>query len=161
VKLRVSDRHSVPSETADENLEIDVTPIMNMFVVLIPFLVSMAVFSHLAVHQFNLPSEAGANLNQNDGPVKFKTTVVITENALLVTVGGEQIDSLPTSDGYYPFESLPTALTLARAVSGDRETSVVSVRDKVAFKYVVAVMDICRESGFSSVGLASAPEEIE
>ncbi len=160
MRLTVSNRHSVPTEAAEENMEIDVTPIMNMFVVLIPFLISMAVFTHLAVHQFTLPSEAGSNLDQSDGPVKFKTTVVLTEEALLVTVGGEQVDSLPTVDGYYPFEQLPAVLTIARAISGDREASVVSVRDQVSFKYVVAVMDLCRESGFSSVGLASAPEEV-
>ncbi len=161
MKLTVSNRHAVPSEAADESMDIDVTPIMNMFVVLIPFLVSMAVFTHLSVHEFYLPSEAGSALNQSDGPVKLKTTVVLSEEALLVSVGGETVDSLPLVDGLYQFEALPTTLLKARDLSSDKEKSVVSVRDKVAFKHVVAVMDLCREAGFTGVGLASAPEEVQ
>jgi len=36
-------------------IELDVTPVMNLFMVLIPFLVSMAVFTHIAVIDFSLP----------------------------------------------------------------------------------------------------------
>ena len=42
----------------DGNAEIDVTPVMNMFIILIPFLVSMAVFTHLATHALSLPVTA-------------------------------------------------------------------------------------------------------
>ncbi len=161
MKLTVSNRHAIPSESVEENIDIDVTPIMNMFVVLIPFLVSMAVFTHLSVHQFYLPSEAGANLDQSDGPVKLKTTVILSETAILVTVGGETVDSLPLIADAYQFDSLPSVLIKARDISGDKEKSVVSVKDKVPFKHVVSVMDLCREAGFSGVGLASAPELVQ
>ena len=33
---------------AAEVADLDVTPVMNMFIILIPFLVSMAAFTHLA-----------------------------------------------------------------------------------------------------------------
>ncbi len=158
MKLTVSNRHAIPSESANEAMDIDVTPIMNMFVVLIPFLVSMAVFTHLAVHKFYLPPEASAGLDQN-GPVKFKTTLVLTGEAALVTLGGDQIDSLPVENGEYPFEKLKPSLEKAMALSGEPTKSVVSVRDSVEFKYVVNAMDICRESGFAEVGLTSAPEK--
>jgi len=159
VKLSVSKRHLIPSESAEDAMDIDVTPIMNMFVVLIPFLVSMAVFTHLAVHKFYLPPEASAGLDQSNGPVKFKTTVVLTSQAVLVTLGGDQIDSLPAENGEYQFEKLKPSLEKARNQSGEPTKSVVSVRDSVAFKFVVQAMDLCRESGFSEVGLASAPEK--
>lgn len=160
MKLTVSNRHAVPSEAVDENLDIDVTPIMNMFVVLIPFLVSMAVFTHLSVHQFYLPAEAGASLDQSSGPVKLKTTVVLSEESMLVSVGGDVVDSLVVEEGNYLFDSLPSVLTKAREMSGDKEKSVVSVKDKIPFKHVVTVMDLCRAAGFSGVGLASAPEAV-
>jgi len=161
VKLTVSNRHAVPSEALEEAMDIDVTPIMNMFVVLIPFLVSMAVFTHLAVHKFTLPSEASSTLDQNSGPVKFKTTVVLTSDAVLVTLGGDQFDSLPVENGAYPFEKLKPALDKARSLAGEPDKSVVSVKDSVAFKHVVDAMDLCRESGFAEVGLTSAPEQQE
>ncbi len=76
MRLTVSNRGNTPSESASEVFDIDVTPVMNMFVVLIPFLVSMAVFSHFASHDFYLPSNAGAGLDQSQGKLKLKTTLV-------------------------------------------------------------------------------------
>ena len=43
-----------PSQTID-NADVDVTPVMNVFIILIPFLVSMAVFTHHAIVEFSLP----------------------------------------------------------------------------------------------------------
>jgi biopolymer transport protein ExbD len=37
-----------PSELV-ESADLDVTPVMNMFIILIPFLVSMAVFTNLSI----------------------------------------------------------------------------------------------------------------
>jgi biopolymer transport protein ExbD len=141
----------------DEVFDIDVTPIMNMFVVLIPFLVSMAVFSHFAVHKFYLPPSAGSDLN-NNGKVKFKTTVVVDNHYLLVTLGGELIDSISIKDNLISPSRFFQALGNAKSHSEDSLKVVVSPRDDVKIKRVVTTMDICRDFGFTSVGLSSAPE---
>lgn len=158
MKLTVSNRAKTASEAA-EVFDIDVTPVMNMFVVLIPFLVSMAVFSHFASHDFYLPSNAGAGLDQSDGKLRLKTTVVIAKDYLLVAVGGDLVDSLPINNGVYPFNSLKPALIKGREMSSDSLKTVVSVADGVKFKSAVTVMDICRSVGFEAVGLSSAPTE--
>ena len=61
--------HQPPSEAADV-ADLDVTPVMNMFVILIPFLVSMAVFAHVSIIEFSLPPNVGPSMaasqqNQN------------------------------------------------------------------------------------------------
>ncbi len=61
-KLSFLKKRSTPSEVANE-ADIDVTPIMNMFIILIPFLVSMAVFTKLAIIEFNVPANSGKNLS--------------------------------------------------------------------------------------------------
>ena len=38
-----------------ETFDLDITPMMNIFMILIPFLVSMAVFTQIAVVEFSLP----------------------------------------------------------------------------------------------------------
>ena len=156
MKLSSSRRHSTPSEVADEVFDIDVTPIMNMFVVLIPFLVSMAVFSHFAVHKFYLPPNAGSNLNSN-GKVKFKTTVVVDNRYLLITLGGELIDSISIKDNTISPKRFEKSLFLSQSQSEDSLKVVVSPKDNVKIKRVVKTMDRCREFGFTSIGLSSAP----
>ena len=54
-----------PSKRSDKSLgadtetkDVDVTPVMNVFVILIPFLLLMAVFTKIAIIDFSLPSAA-------------------------------------------------------------------------------------------------------
>lgn len=159
MKLTFSKRHSTPSESADQVIDIDVTPIMNMLVVLIPILVSMAVFSHYAVHQFYLPSNAGNSVDQDQGPVKLKTTLLVDDKYLLVAVGGDQVDSIPHEMGNYNQERLLSSLVRGRVQSDDSAKVVISVRDEVLFDKTVDLMDLCRSVGFVNIGLSSAPAE--
>ena len=75
---------------ADGLVEIDVTPVMNLFMILIPFLVSMAFFSHLAVQSFRLPASEGAGQAQTAEELPW--TVAITEEG----VAARQIVSSPS-----------------------------------------------------------------
>lgn len=159
MRLSSSNRNNTPSEEAGEVLDVDVTPIMNMLVVLIPILISMAVFTHYSVHKFFLPSNAGSSLSQDQGPVKLKTTVLVDEEYLLVAVGGEQVDSLPRMQKSYNEEGLLLALARGRAQADDTAKVVISVRDNVEFESAVTIMDYCRSAGFENVGLSSAPGE--
>lgn len=161
MKLKFSERSKTPSEVAEENIDIDVTPVMNMFVVLIPFLISMAVFTHLAVHQFTLPANAGSDLDQSKGPVTLKTTVVVHNDFALVTRGGKELDSIPRRSDSLFTELLKKSLSVIIESDSTAKKVIVSVKDSVPFERVVSVMDICRESGFKSVGIASAETESE
>jgi biopolymer transport protein ExbD len=141
----------------EANCDVDVKPVMNMFIILIPFLVSMAVFSHIAIHQFYLPPNA-AN-SDKIGKVELKSTIVIDTNYILVTVGSDMIDSLPTEN--FDRNRLINSLSNAREMSDDKEKAVVSAKDAVAFNWVVKMMDVCRESGFLHTGLSAAPNSAQ
>jgi biopolymer transport protein ExbD len=141
----------------EANCDVDVKPVMNMFIILIPFLVSMAVFSHIAIHQFYLPPDAAKS--DKVGKVELKSTVVIDTDYVLVTVGSDMLDSLPIQD--FDRARLVNSLAAAREISDDKEKSIVSVKDAVMFDWVVKIMDICRESGFTQTGLSSAPNSAD
>ena len=158
MRLTQSRRHNTPSETVDEVLDIDVTPVMNMFVVLIPFLVSMAVFAHFSAHKLYLPSSAN-NANDSDNQkLKFKTTVLVDAEYLLVTVGDSLIDSIDVNSIE---SSLSDALFRAKSIASDTTTAVISVKDSIAFEKAIVAMDYCRNAGFESLGLTSAPEKLQ
>ena len=147
-----------PSEAAEADL--DVTPMMNMFIILIPFLVSMAVFTQVSIINFSVPSDAGQAAVPPQGRPKLKLTVLLTETSLGVVEGENMLDSLPRrDDGAYMFDSLKQILSVRRPHSDFPDEVVVAVRDGIAFKHVVRAMDVSRESGFTKIGISGAPAD--
>jgi len=149
-------RLPAPTSAADIP-ELDVTPVMNMFVILIPFLVSMAVFTHLAVLKFSVPPNIGSNLG-GDGKPKLKVTVVLAPTYVAITHGEQMLDSIPAPKGEYDFGQLESKLVVRRNQADIVDETVVAVRDEVPLKHIVAVMDRCRLAGFVKIGLSNAPQ---
>jgi biopolymer transport protein ExbD len=138
--------------------DIDVTPIMNMFIILVPFLVSMAVFTHLAVLHFALPPNAGRGLASENTIPKLKLTIVIAEEYLALTRGETMLDSVAMVGGAYDLPRLAVSVARCRADSDQADEAIVAVRNSIAFEQVVQVMDICRSAGFTKIGLSNATE---
>lgn len=147
-----------PSDLA-EAVDLDVTPVMNMFVILIPFLVSMAVFTHFSILEFSLPPNVGTGLDISNGKPKLKLTVVLTRDYLAVTCGENMLDSIPLVRGEYNYPALQESLAAHRNATENQSEAVVAVRDGVRFKHVVTVMDRVKEKGFTRIGLSSATED--
>jgi biopolymer transport protein ExbD len=161
VSLTFSKRRKTPSEAAAEVIDIDVTPVMNMFIILIPFLVSMAVFTHLTIIDFSLPPNVGAGLDTSQGKPKLKITVVVTSGYVAVTHGEKMLDSIPMGTDDYDYDLLYNKLLMRRQEVEIRDEVIVAVQDPIRFKHVVKIMDRCRDAGFDKVGLSSAPENAE
>lgn len=152
-------RSSTPPSQSDEAPDIDVTPVMNMFIILIPFLVSMAVFTHISVIDFSVPSSVGSGSDFSKGKPELKLTVLVTDSFLALAEGGNMLDSLPAQDGQLPFDTLSEILTVRRVKSDFPDEVIVASRDGVAFKHVVKVMDISRECGFIKIGISGAASD--
>ncbi len=158
--LSLTKTNKKPSEGID-NLEIDVTPVMNMFVILIPFLVSMAVFTHLSIIKLNLPPNVGLGLNNKTGKPKLKITVVVASDHILITHGDKILDSIPNENNEYNYSSFLEKLVAHRQDIDLKKEAIIAVKDVVKFKYVVTIMDQCRGAGFEKVGLSHATEDVE
>lgn len=140
-----------------ENIDLDVTPVMNMFIILIPFLVSMAVFAHLAILPFTLPPAAG----QGSGPKPedLKLTVTMTARGITLSMGENVLDSIPVAGQGYDYEALTAALVRQRPGLGHQDEVVIAVDDGIIFDKVVRCMDHCRDAGFTKIGLASGTSQ--
>lgn len=148
---------SLPSEQYQE-VNLNITPVMNMFIILIPFLVSMAVFTHLAVIEFSLPPDV-SNVNvENDNKPVPKLTIRIGNDFLGIIIGENLLDSIPVVNGIFPFDSLKSKLALRKGELNYDGEVIVASADQIKFKEVVKVMDICKEIGLKKIGLSSASE---
>jgi biopolymer transport protein ExbD len=134
---------------------------MNMFIILVTFLVSMAVFTHIAIVDFTLPPNVNAGLDQSQGKPKVKLTVRLGSDFLGIVAGDKLLDSLPVVTGIFPFKELSVRLAERRKTAAIQDEVVIASLDEIAFKQVVRAMDICRETGFARVGLSSATVNAE
>ncbi|MGD9202511.1 MAG: biopolymer transporter ExbD [Chitinispirillia bacterium] len=159
MRMTFSKRNQTPSETVDEVIDINVTPVMNMFVILIPFLVSMAVFTQLSIIEFTLPPNVGKGLDDSKGKPKLKITVVITSEYLAITRGENMLDSIVKTGDNYNYDIFLDKLSLQRNENEIKDEIIVAVRNAIQFKYVVKIMDICHKAGFKKIGLSSALED--
>ncbi len=158
MKLQLSKSNGAFSEQV---LDLDVTPVMNVLVILIPFLISMAVFTHFSILSFSLPPNAGPGLDQSSGKPQLKLTVVVASDYLAITHGENMLDSIPIINQQLPYDSLLEKVTKRRANIDIRDEAIVAVRDSVKFQDMVKVMDICRTAGFEKIGVSSASTDAE
>ena len=147
-----------PSEAAE--IELDLTPMMSMFLILLPFLVSMAVLTHLTIIEFSLPPNVGPGLaGINSEKPRLKLTMVLTPQYLLVTHGDRMLDSLSITDPADDFATVPALLANRKKELNLDNELVIASNDRVRLKSIVTLMDRCKAAGFDNIGLSSATSD--
>lgn len=139
-----------------ETFDLDITPMMNIFMILIPFLVSMAVFTQIAVVEFSLPPSQtpGSAGGADEATKELDISVVITPTGFQIVGTGKKLDMLPKVQGEYQYAQL-RALLKAIKFQYPSQKSVVLVFDgNVLYDDIIKFMDICRESQFPDIGLS-------
>ncbi len=130
---------------------------MNMFIILIPFLVSMAVFSHLAVLQFSLPADGGAGRIETQAELPL--TLVMHPDGMDLTRGEMVLASYPNRDGQFDYEALTAGLSVQRSVDVADADLIIAVDDAVLFDDIVACMDQSKAAGYSEISLAGGAQQ--
>ncbi len=139
---------------ADEVEELNMIPIMNLFIVLIPFLLAAAAFYQVGVIPTSTPQNTP---NQTDVP---KTPVTVTLNAVVRTdgltvtaastsLGPEEVAALgfevPRKGDGYDTELLQTKLAEIKASYPKSNTILLMPQDDVQYAHLVALLDAMRE----------------
>ncbi len=145
-----------------EPINLDLTPIMNMMLILIPLLVTMAVFTQISVIQFSLPSEEGESLPGEEitprPPGDVDITLVVTESGFQIIGEGKKMDPIPKNRGAFDFPILKRYLEKLRQEYPLTETIVLLVDPAVGYEDLIGTMDICRESRYTNVALSGGIE---
>jgi biopolymer transport protein ExbD len=152
-------RSPKPSETLEDEIELDITPLMNIFIILVAFLISMAIFTKLAIVEFSLPPNVDSSMNNSEEKPQPKLTVRLDKQYVGLVLGDKLLDSLPNVNNKIPFDSLAKRLQVRASEADYKGEIVVASVDQIPFKTIVKTMDICRDAGFSKVGLSSAPTD--
>jgi biopolymer transport protein ExbD len=136
-----------------EVVDLDLTPFMNIFMVLIPFLAVMAVFTRIAILEFSLPpaQTEGAAAQQSK---ELDISIVITEEGYRIVGTGKKLDLVPKLRGRYQLEQLRALLKAIKFEYPSSKSLVLVVGPDILYDDVIQFMDACRESQFPDIGLS-------
>ena len=131
--------------------ELDVTAFINLIVVLVPFLLSTAVFTRLSVIDLSLPAKASGAVEQlkvND----LKLEIVLRADALEVgdRIGGliQRIPNVPGAGGTHGRHDLATLAALMQQIKTrfpDTASATVLARPETPYETLIELMDAVRE----------------
>jgi biopolymer transport protein ExbD len=124
---------------------LDVTAFINLIVVLVPFLLSTAVFTRLSVLDLSLPAQATGALEQLSAE-KLNLEIVIRGDAIEVgdRIGG-LIQRIPrTPAGHYDIAALGMVARTIKERFPDKTDATVLPEPSVPYDVLVQVMDALR-----------------
>ena len=161
---RIRKKRQKHTEAAD----LDVTPFMNLMIVLVPVLLLSMVFTHTTVIDLNFPTADGASGEFDPDAVHLE--VVVYSDRLEVADGrGGVIKRLPKVDGEHNYGELSLVMQeLKRRMPEKQEITVllqehtdyqtmVTVMDKVRSYPAVQAMDVVQAELFPVISLGDTP----
>ncbi|HAJ80635.1 MAG TPA: hypothetical protein DCO75_12790 [Fibrobacteres bacterium] len=136
-----------------ESIELDLTPFMNLMMFFIPFLATMAAFTHLAIIEFSLPPvQSAASVA---GPSKeLDISIVITDQGYRIVGTGKKLDIISKVRGFYQFDQLRVLLKAIKFEYPSQKSVVLVMSPEVLYDDIIKFMDTCRESQFPDIGLS-------
>jgi biopolymer transport protein ExbD len=140
---------------AAKDIDVNILPVMNIFLLLIPFLLLTAVFVRLAVIELSLPT-----LGKGEGPPQYdqeKLVLIILavrENGFQLKSLGFKFDPIDNINGQYNYNLLVNQLKEIKLQHPQAEDIIISPEARVKYDIIIKVMDRCRESGFPNVSLS-------
>ncbi len=126
-----------------EAAHLEITAFINLIVVLVPFLLSTAVFTRLAVMDLNLPAQQSA-VEQIKGP-DLQLEIVIRKDALEVgdRIGG-LIQRIESRDGHHDLKALQALMVQFKGKFPDKREASLLAEPDTPYDNLVQVMDAVR-----------------
>lgn len=141
-----------------EDIDIDMVPIMNMFLVLIPFLLMSAAFFQLKAINTSVPVLAEERQGDPIAKTEKKVTVIveIKENALQVSTISDSVDDIALSametkiakekKEAYPFNKMVLCLKKIKEKYPASDTLILIPDGAILYETIIHVMDMARQS---------------
>lgn len=126
-------------KVAPQVQDLDVTPFLNLMVVLIPFLLATAVFSQVAIQELNLPQAAAGGATPDTPLVTIE--VMVRKSSLEIGNGKAITVTIPNKDDKHDLETLSLELRMLKERYQDKEDINVLIEPNIRYSDVIAVMD--------------------
>lgn len=136
--------------------DVNIIPVMNIFLLLIPFLLLTAAFVRLAIVELSLPSLGKSRMQQEQQDTKTLVLVilVVKETGFQLKSPGFKFDPADKINDKYNYALIVQQLTQIKQQHPKAEDIIISPEAKVKYDIIIQVMDHCRDIGFPNVSLS-------
>ena len=135
MRKKYSRRHRKPAELL-------LVPMIDIFTVLVTFLLMTAVFSRISIVELDLPSSRGEKVTEP----AFRLEVILRKDGFEVTNGKDRIAAVPKVNGAYDLETLSQlAVSLKREYPDVNDASVL-LEPEIEYDNLIQVMDAIRST---------------
>lgn len=134
--------------------ELNIIPVMNVFVVLIPFLLLTAVFVRIAVIEMSLPTVGGEKGEQLPNQEIVITIIAIEEEGFRIKSSQAKYPPIKKRDGEYDYDALASTLRRIKGRNPHLEDIIISPDPNIKYEIIIKVMDQCRENGFPNISIS-------
>ncbi len=125
-------------------VELNITAFMNLMVVLVPFLLMTAVFTHITILDLNLPKPGNSKAQNNKNP-PFELRVTIRKNGLILSDNkGGVIKQIPLRKGEQNYPVLKQVLQQVKARFPDKTNLTILSETNTPYDQLIQVMDSAR-----------------
>ena len=146
-----------------ESLETDImellnlTPMMDVFTVLVVFLLITAVFTSITIMDLSVPTSAGGSASNKPN---FAIEVIVRKSGLEIANGKFVEAAIPKKDDKYDLKKLSELLLALKAKYPEKEDATVLMEPKIEYDHLVQVMDTVRGAKtplFPKISIGDAP----
>lgn len=122
--------------------DLNVVPMIDMFIILVFFLIFSAVFTRTHVLELNLP---GADAAVPDLPKGLNLEVIVRESSIEVADRGTGVlKALPLANAQYDLKGLSDYLQLVKSKYPDHRDATILLEQDIQYDTLVQVMDTVR-----------------
>lgn len=145
------------SRSQNEPREPNLIPIMNLFIVIIPMLMTIMVTVHLAMIEITLPTEGAGNggddsQEQVEDIPRVITLALLPDRFEIMVEGIEDIISIPQlSAGTYDYFTLDRNIAHLKNANEKQGTIDILPDPSVKFDTLLRSIDICKSNNFPNI----------
>ena len=125
-------------------VELNITAFMNLMVVLVPFLLMTAVFSHITILDLNLPPPGAKDTKQPKKP-PYELRVTIRKNMMVLSDNRNGlIQRIPTRGKEHDFAKLKATLKQVKARIPNHTNITILAEQQTRYDDLISAMDSSR-----------------
>jgi len=133
MRKKYSQRHRRPAELL-------LVPMIDIFTVLVTFLLMTAVFSRISIVELDLPSSRGEKVTEP----AFRLEVILRKDGYEVTNGKDRIAAVPKVNGAYDLQTLSQLAISLKRDHQDVNNASVLLEPDIDYDSLIHVMDAVR-----------------
>lgn len=141
-------------DRGDQESELNITAVMNIFLILIPFLLLTAVFVRIAVIEFALPSNQKSSTTEAPPRDAVVTVIAINEKGFDLKTQGMKFSFINKKKENFDFQTLVQNLQKVKALHVETEDIIIAPHSATKYDTIIKVMDRCRENGFPNISIS-------